>query len=58
MVVLLKGNGINKNFSLDSALGAESVYDFRERERQGFIYLFIFSIPSHPWEGCGLAAVF
>ena len=41
-MVFLKANDINENLYLDSALGAECVYDFRER--QGFIYLFCKSL--------------
>lgn len=57
MVVLLKGNGSNKNFSLHSALGAESVYDFRERrDKDLFVCLFFQSLATLgkdvAWQPC------
>lgn len=42
MMVFLKANDISENLYLDSALGAEFVFYFRER--QGLIYLFCKSL--------------
>lgn len=45
MMVFLKASDISENLYLDSALGAECVYDFRER--QGLIY------SVNPWPPLG-----
>lgn len=49
MMVLLKGNDINKIFYLDYSKSLE----YLRFQREAGLILY----PSHPWEGSGLVAV-